>query len=657
MDPATKHNTGDSISQGELTIIDASAGSGKTTAIVQAMSGLAFEWSMAPERMLALTFNKAMALELKSRCADAGLDGVNASTVHAFCLRLVMEDPQRFGFTSNPDVLKREDSYLQRQYRNYFGSSPPIRPRLIVRAFHARYQRGIRVHAFLRDKKVSDAKIDRVIKFFKHYAATKRRENKLGFHDMVALVRRRLKADPDFRASLGRRYRFLAVDEYQDLSAQDRALVQLLAEQIETVLIVGDALQSINTFRGASTTALQELKAEFPDARVIPLDRSWRLTQENAAFVNRVLKHNGYDKRIIGTGHGPKPQVIAANSRNRMYQRAAQVISGLITQGVEPEEIAVLARFSKSFQTFGRYLHRHDVPFTLSSHGDTRHKLLLRFRCFLRAVLGVENPKTLQVLLQREAQLDEDTAAQLTDLDGRIPAQQLGLSPEQQKRVRKVRDAVKQTRAKPTIDRALHVFAAAFQGRQDRFYLTPIQHVLRLDGIQFDQQATLTKLHNRVNRRIKQLKKAKGSKASTPPNEGVTLSTTHAAKGREWPHVLVLDLYDENLSRNGELAVDKAAEFNVFHVALTRAKQQTHLFLLKHEAAVDAVTINKGDAADVLNLKAIAKYQYHTLRFLPPNKHVKTLCTYHRTDRIKLDQNDTAKQRKKVDKARQRASQ
>lgn len=128
MDAEAKHTSVPSIEQRGLTIIDANAGSGKTTRNIDSLAEAAFEWSMAPECMLALTFNKEMAEELEDRLAKKDLDGVNASTVHAFCLGLVTEDPQRFGFTSKPDVLDREDRYLQRQCRQYFGSSPRFAP-------------------------------------------------------------------------------------------------------------------------------------------------------------------------------------------------------------------------------------------------------------------------------------------------------------------------------------------------------------------------------------------------------------------------------------------------------------------------------------------------------------------------------------------------
>lgn len=198
--------------------------------------------------------------------------------------------------------------------------------------------------------------------------------------------------------------------------------------------------------------------------------------------------------------------------------------------------------------------------------------------------------------------------------------------------MRKIRDAVKKARHRPRIDRALHLFASVFQGRQDRFFLTPIQHVLRLEGIRFDHSTTRHGLLQRVDQRIQQ---RQNSEHNSPPREGVTLSTIHAAKGGEWKHVLVLDIYDENLSRNGEVKVDEEAELRVFYVAITRAKHQTHLFLLKHEAAVEAVAFNRENQAEIHNIEAVVKYGYSTLRFLPPYKNVKLQCDYQRTDLVK----------------------
>jgi len=504
MDPATKHTSVPRINQGQVTIIDAGPGSGKTTTIIESLARAANDWSIPPEQMLAVTFSREMAEELKSRCDDRDLTGIAASTLHAFCLGLLQEDPERFGATSKYEILgQREHSYLNKQYKRYFRLEGPIRTGLLIKAFHAHYERRTRVRDFLSEHRVSNAKIDLIMAFLKHYAKTKRRENMLGFHDMISLVLKAPKTDAGYRNRLRRRLKFLAVDEFQDMNAQERALVRLLARHIETVLIVGDDLQVVHTYRGARTDALQELKEQFPDARTISLNQSHRLTVESAAFVNKVLKQNGYDQRIIGAGHGPVPHMIAANSRNQMYRHAVREMQKLLNEGVLPEDIAVLARFRRSSETFARYLEHAAIPFTITGQSDRRHKLLLRFRRFLRAVIRTNHPKYLRILLRKEARITQRIANQLTDLTQRIPAEQLCLSKEQHQKVRKVRNAVQLTRDKPSIDRALHIFASAIQGRQDRFYLTPIQHVLRLERVAFNHATTLQNLLCKVDKRIR----------------------------------------------------------------------------------------------------------------------------------------------------------
>lgn len=648
MDALKKPIRAPSIKRGEKIIIDANAGSGKTTALIGVMAVAIRQWGLRVKCLLAVTFSKAMAGELTGSLAARGLTGViGTSTLHALCRRLIWEDPQRFGFTANFTVLNSEASYLKRQYQQYFGATLPIPPGLLVNAFHARYQQDMRVGEFLGNQRISQAKIDQVIAFLNHYVKTKQQEGNIGFHDMIARVHKQLKADPDYLAALVSRFQLLAVDEYQDLNAQERALVQLLAKHSETVLIAGDDLQAIHVYRGASTTALEELEEQFPDARVISLKKSWRLTHENAAFVNAVLEYNGQAKRITGTGHGPQPRVIANNSRHSMYRRATQTIVRLVAEGVQPEEIAVLARFNKSTLTLARYLERQGIPFILTHDHNRRHKLLLRFRRFLRAVLG-DPPEALRLLLQWEVRLDEDTADQLTDLAARIPAQRLGLSAEEHLTARKIRQAVAVTRDTLRIDRALHVFTTYFQGRQDRYNLTPIQHVLRLAGIAYDATTTLQELHDRVDHHLE---------SRDTPQQGVTLKTIHAVKGGERQYVLVLDIYDENLSRNGELQVDEEADFRVFHVALTRVKHQMYLFTLKHEAAEDALSRHREGQPNITNNAAVNKYKYSRLRFLPPYPDVKHLCSYERAKRIKLDQKDPLSQPQQAAPAKPRTRQ
>ncbi len=634
------------IERGKLTVINAVPGSGKTTTIIHNLGLAHHQWGIPQHEILATTFTKAMAVEMGERCKEKKLADVMPTTLHAFCLGLIREDPKRFGF--NFDELKDEnvldeELYLWQQYDAYFDDEQPtdkeptdkqpISFSLLKTTFHTRYNRGTKERDFLKEAKVPAEKIDETLEFFDHYRRIKREENKLGFHDMINLVLSQLKNDPGYLDELCKGFQLLAVDEYQDLNYPERELAVLLAQHMRTVLIVGDDLQAVHLYRGAKIGAVKQLSKTFENTNVIELNHSYRVTKPQAEFLRPVLTKRGH-KPIVSTLPGPPPHIIEANSRDHMYRRALTTIIGLQKEGVEEKDIAVVARFGTSIQTFARYLERRSIPFTVTKARDRRYKELLKFRSFLRAVL---DDKHLAKSIHKMAKVDRKTARQLTDLNKQIEAKELGLTDEQHQKCWATRDAVKHVREVPSAQvqrrthRALAVFAAT-QGHKDRTLLISIQHVLRVENIGFDHTTSIQELLQRVHQ---WLLNHKGEKSGSTTD--ITLSTTHGAKGREWQHVLILDGYDENLSKNGELPVDEEAEFNVFYVAMTRAKVRSHLFLLKHEAAIGSIEFKDDKTQPNKNEELVEKRAYTDLRFLPPYTKAKGLCQYDRCKHINLD--------------------
>lgn len=237
---------------------------------------------------------------------------------------------------------------------------------------------------------------------------------------------KKLTQDTGYLEGIASQFDVLAVDEYQDLNATERELIELLAEYIPTVLIVGDDLQCIYSYKGSDINAMGNLKIAFPDAYTIPKTKSYRLTEQNAAFTNEILKHNGYPLEIIGmNGQGPRPRIVMSDSRNQKYRQAAKDILKLMDDGVDAKDIAVLSRYNYSLETFVPYLQRQHVPSNYSKNENIRKKILKRLWRFLRAVIAEingNNSKPLINLLVQEARIKRKVAERLTDTTAIIPA-------------------------------------------------------------------------------------------------------------------------------------------------------------------------------------------------------------------------------------------
>ena len=276
-----------------INIFDAVPGGRKTTSLIKFIHQATRFWNIPEQRILSLTFCKSMSDEMTELLVNLGLARINVNTLHAFCLELIKQQPDRYNLSTGLEVITNEIQYLKSLYHKAF-SKPPIPLKLLVKAYNSHYNKRVSISTFLKDNNIPDHKISEVSNFLKQFTQEKIESNKITFSDMTFKVLKQLTLDSDYLEETASQFDILAVDEYQDLNATERNLIDLLVNSVTTSLIVGDDLQAIHGFRGSDINAMQNLIEEFPDANIVKRHHSYRLTTQNAAFVNSILKYNSY---------------------------------------------------------------------------------------------------------------------------------------------------------------------------------------------------------------------------------------------------------------------------------------------------------------------------------------------------------------------------
>jgi DNA helicase-2/ATP-dependent DNA helicase PcrA len=379
---------------GPLLVI-AGAGTGKTRTLVERFAWLtsAAEPRVAPESILVLTYSTAAADALRERLEDRlehGYEELAVTTFHAFCSRLLRDEALEAGldpFATPVTPADRLAMLLERiddlplRHHDLRGN-----PSALLGSIVARIDR-------LKDELVSAedyaawaatlpeeldadrARAAREREFAGLFAAHDRMLSQAGtldFGDLVLHAFRLLRERPHVRARLAARYRHLLVDEFQDTNFAQGLLLRLLASEHGNVTVAGDDDQSIHRFRGASTKNVHEFRAEWPLAKVVRLEESFRSGERILRAAHAIVEPNPdrIAKALRAAPDAPPGEVAfwrCANERAQAQAVAAEVERLLARGEVEQEEVCVLVRSVRGEgQAVGVAFEERAVPYHLT---------------------------------------------------------------------------------------------------------------------------------------------------------------------------------------------------------------------------------------------------------------------------------------------------
>jgi DNA helicase-2/ATP-dependent DNA helicase PcrA len=297
--------------EGPLLIL-AGAGSGKTRVITRRVAYL-LRQGVKPYHILAITFTNKAAGEMRQRVeALVPNSKVWISTFHSLGARLLRQYAERLGLERNFTIYDQAD-----------------RNRLVKSALEAIQIDSIRFTAERIQAAISKAKnqllgperyAERAGDFFTQavarvypvYEKRLRDVNAVDFDDLLFWPALALRHDQELRAELDARFRFVLIDEYQDTNMAQYAIARGLSMDQPNLCVVGDPDQSIYGWRGSDIRNILDFERDFPDARVITLDRNYRSTQLILDAASYLIAHNRQrkPKSLITDKNGGSPVTV-----------------------------------------------------------------------------------------------------------------------------------------------------------------------------------------------------------------------------------------------------------------------------------------------------------------------------------------------------------
>ena len=336
------------VHEGGPLVVFAGAGSGKTRVITYRVAHLISEHGAAPWRILAVTFTNKAAGEMKERLLRLlGEDGaaVRVGTFHATCARLLRRHGECVGLSKSFTIYDDQDqqALVKRVLRDLGLDAKRYQPK----AMAGRINRAKQEVQGPAEIDTPDAWSEVVRRVYSTYEERLQQANALDFGDLIYRTVRALESNEQFRAEVVGRFSHVLVDEFQDTNHAQFRLVRLLAEGHQNLCVVGDDDQSIYRWRGADRRNILDFRASFPGATLVKLEQNYRSTKRILRAANAVITRNTErEPKELWTDNAEGDSVLVVRTMDERDE-ARLVVRGLrelLSQDRSLSDVAVFYR-------------------------------------------------------------------------------------------------------------------------------------------------------------------------------------------------------------------------------------------------------------------------------------------------------------------------
>ena len=584
-------------------LVLAGAGSGKTRVITRKIAHMVGECGIKPDSIAAVTFTNKAAREMKSRVAELlseeRTQGLTVSTFHTLGMRLLREEHARIGFRRGFTLFDAEDSLTL--LRELLKVDRVEKAEVLERA---QWQISAWKSALLTPeeavKKAADDHARRQARLYLDYHRHLQAYNAMDFDDLIARPVHLLESDREVRERWQSRLRYLLVDEYQDTNAAQYRLLKLLAGSRGAFTAVGDDDQSIYSWRGAQPQNLTLLKEDFPSLKVVKLEQNYRSTRRILRVANALIGHNPhlFEKKLWSElGEGDPVRLVACPDAQAEAERVVtEIVAHKLKHKTRNGDFAILYRSNHQSRLFEKVLREQKLPYELSGgtsffdRGEVRDLV-----AYLRLLVNPDDDSAfLRIVNLPRRELGPVTLERLGSYAG---ARHLSLFSA-------CFDVGLKAELPERGAEKLHEFAVWVSKTAERAESEPAAEVVKrmLDDIAYEgwlkgsarDLATAERKWENVQEFVAWLEKPTGGETATladtlarlalmdlldrnadaKEGDSVQLSTLHAAKGLEFPHVFLVGMEEEILPHRNSLEGESLEEERrLCYVGITRARQ------------------------------------------------------------------------------------
>ncbi|MGO4995796.1 ATP-dependent helicase [Oribacterium sp. Sow4_G1_1] len=608
-------------------------GSGKTTVLVTRLGYMIFCKGIAPERILTVTYTVAATKDMAERFAcrfGAQMAGrLEFRTINGICARVIQYCSWKSGrtafslLTDEKRIAAMLAGIYQRIEHSYPTESDLQNVRTLITFIKNRMLGEEEIRTLEKDAEIQ------LLRIYKAYNAELREHQLMDYDDQMVYAYTMLQRFPWLREHFQQQYPYICVDEAQDTSKIQHAIIALLASRTENLFMVGDEDQSIYGFRAAYPDALLEFEQHHPGARVLLMEENFRSDASIVRAADRFIQKNTLRHEKHMQPARPKQREIREiplANRKAQYSYLLKVAEGCTAAYAADQEqravaadevkeradggpatdtlhadrrrslspIAVLYRDHECALPLIDLLERNGVPYKMRNAdiGFFTNRVVLDICNIIRLA---ENPLNTELFMQLYYKLgtylrkqDAQSIADISQLEGLsvwdVALKHGGLNAYTKGKVRAIQTHMRNLR-KESAGRAVYRIVE-YMGYREYMERSEIKDT-KLDILRIlaDQEDSPRHLVDRLEK-LRQVLKEKSSERDCP----FILSTIHASKGLEYDSVYLLDVIDGVLPAQIPKDLKKAEkaeleayeeERRLFYVGITRAKDQLYVFTMK----------------------------------------------------------------------------
>ncbi|WP_374641981.1 ATP-dependent helicase [Hydrogenophaga sp.] len=369
---------------GGPSLVLAGAGSGKTRVITHKIARL-IQAGLASDRIAAITFTNKAAAEMRERAGQlVGREArkVLICTFHALGVRLLREDGQVLGLKPQFSILDTDD--ITSLLKDCGGTTDANTARAWQWTISAWKSAGLTAEQAQKQARDENERVTAAI--MARYEERLTAYQSVDFDDLIRLPLKLLGDYPEVREKWQQKMGHVLVDEYQDTNATQYDLLKLLVGERARFTAVGDDDQSIYGWRGATLDNLKKLPVDFPQLKVIKLEQNYRSTSAILRAANNVIGPNPklFPKTLWSDlGEGEPVRVVDADNEEHEAERAVARIQSLRANSPHKEwrDFAILYRANHMARAFEQALRRAQIPYKVSGGQSFFDKAEIRDLC------------------------------------------------------------------------------------------------------------------------------------------------------------------------------------------------------------------------------------------------------------------------------------
>lgn len=350
----------------------AGAGTGKTRAITHRIAYGVATGVYAPTEVLAVTFTTRAAGEMRGRLRTLGAGGVQARTFHSAALRQLRYFWPRVHGHELPDLIESKIGLLAGAARRQRMQTDQALLRDLASEVEWAKVSNVSPDDYARvadqrGRSVAHLDADSVARIYEGYEEIKRGQTRMDMEDVLLFAAGLLADEEAVAAQVRRQYKWLVVDEFQDVSPLQSALLDLWLGGRDEICVVGDPAQTIYSFAGANASYLRDFSKKHATATSVELVRNYRSTPQIVSAANQMLAGTPSRSVQLVAQQPSGPDVIYRAHPDEVAEAdaAAERIASLRSAGTAAGEIAVLFRINAQSETFEDALTRRRIPYVV----------------------------------------------------------------------------------------------------------------------------------------------------------------------------------------------------------------------------------------------------------------------------------------------------